>query len=113
MKNVLNGIVICVIVFMVLNIAAVGHAQDMGKKIYRGVVNTLTGWVELPKNVYVTSVEDSPLSSIGIGVVNGVKWMIVRTAVGVYETLTFPFPFPKGYAPIMEPEFAFTTKKTN
>jgi len=111
MKNLSKSMIICVIVLMIVNIASAGYAQDMGKKIYRGVVNTLTGWVELPKNMYMTSVDDNPLSSIGIGVVNGIKWMIVRTAVGVYETLTFPIPVPKGYAPIMQPEFAFNIKK--
>jgi len=45
MKNVLKGIIVCVAILMVLNIATASYAQDMGKKLYRGVANIVTGWV--------------------------------------------------------------------
>ncbi|MFA6142234.1 MAG: exosortase system-associated protein, TIGR04073 family [Candidatus Omnitrophota bacterium] len=111
MKNLLKGIIICVAVFMILNIANAGYAQDMGKKIYRGLANIVTGWVELPKNIYDTSVEDNPLSGLTIGLAKGVGMTIVRTGAGVYETVTFPFPIPEGYAPVLEPEFVFNKTK--
>ena len=107
MKNMLKGIIICVAVLMLLNIATSGFAQDPAKKLGRGVANILTGWVELPKNIYDTSVEDNPLSGMTIGLAKGVGMTIVRTGAGVYETVTFPFPIPEGYAPVIEPEFVF------
>ncbi|MCX5686034.1 MAG: exosortase system-associated protein, TIGR04073 family [Candidatus Omnitrophica bacterium] len=107
MKNLLMGIIICVAILMVLNIANACYAQDMGKKIYRGLANIITGWIELPKNIYDTSVEDNPLSGLTIGLAKGVGMTIVRTGAGVYETVTFPFPIPEGYAPVLEPEFVF------
>jgi len=80
MRNLLKGIIICVVALMILNIASASYAQDMGKKLYRGVANIVTGWVELPKNIYDTSVEDNPLSGITIGLAKGVGMTIVRLA---------------------------------
>ena len=111
MKSLLKGIIICVAILMVINIVNACYAQDMGKKVYRGLANILTGWVELPKNIYDTSVEDNPLSGLTIGLAKGVGMTIVRTGAGVYETVTFPFPIPEGYAPVLEPEFVFNKAK--
>ena len=111
MKSLLKGIIICVAVLMILNMATASYAQDMGKKLYRGVANIVTGWVELPKNIYDTSVEDNPLSGITIGLAKGVGMTIVRTGAGVYETVTFPFPIPEGYSPVLEPEFVFKSNE--
>ncbi len=111
MKMMIKGIIICVAVLMVLNMATASYAQDMGKKLYRGLANVVTGWVELPKNIYDTSVEDNPLSGLTVGLAKGVGMTIVRTGAGVYETATFPFPIPEGYTPVLEPEFVFAKGK--
>ena len=66
MKKMVKGIIILVAVLMIVNIATASYAQDMGKKIYRGLANILTGWIELPKNIYDTSVEDNVLSGLTI-----------------------------------------------
>ena len=47
MRKMTKGIIICVAILMVLNIATASYAQDMGKKLYRGLANVVTGWVEL------------------------------------------------------------------
>ena len=107
MKNLIKGIIILVAVLMLVNMATASYAQDMGKKLYRGLANIVTGWVELPKNIYDTSIEDNPLSGFTIGLAKGVGMTIVRTGAGVYETVTFPFPIPEGYTPVIEPEFVF------
>jgi len=31
----------------------------------------------------------------------------MRMAVGVYEVVTFPFPLPKDYVPVLEPAFVW------
>ena len=110
MKGLVRGIIICVAILMILNIATSSYAQDPGKKLYRGIANIVLGWVELPKNIYDTSVEDNVLSGLTIGLAKGVGMTIVRTGAGVYETVTFPFPIPEGYAPVLEPEFVFKSK---
>ena len=111
MKRMIKGIIVCLAILMVLNIAASSYAQDAGKKLYRGLANILTGWVELPKNMYDTSVEDNILSGLTIGLAKGVGMTIVRTGAGIYETVTFPFPIPEGYNPVLEPEYVFKGKE--
>ena len=109
MKEITKGLIICIAVLLVLNfVATQSYAQDPAKKLGRGIANILTGWVELPKNIYDTSVEDNPLSGLTIGLAKGVGMTIVRTGAGVYETVTFPFPIPEDYTPVLEPEFVFS-----
>lgn len=105
MKNSLKVIIIFVAVLMILNIASAGYAQDMGKKLFRGVINIASGWVELPKNVYVIGMEQNFASGMVIGVPKGILMAVVRTAAGIYDTLTFPIAFPKDYKPVLKPEF--------
>ncbi len=82
-------------------------AQDAFTKLGRGVANTLTGWVELPKNVYNTSVEDNALTGMTLGLAKGAGMTLVRTASGIFEIATFPFALPEDYKPILEPEYVF------
>lgn len=102
-----KGIIVAVALVTVLSIASTSYAQDPGKKLMRGLANIVTGWVELPKNVYETSVEDNVFSGLTIGLAKGIGMTIVRTGAGIYETVTFPFPIPEDYAPVLEPEFVF------
>ncbi len=113
MKNIIKGVIICLAVMVVVNVASACFAEDMTmtSKLGRGLANILTGWVELPKNIYDTSVEENPLAGITIGTAKGVGMTIVRTGAGIYETITFPFPIPEGYKPVLEPEFVFSESK--
>ena len=108
MKSILKGMIIAVSVLMVLSIATASYAQDPAKKLGRGLANILTGWIELPKNIYDTSVEDNPLAGLTIGLAKGIGMTIVRTGAGIYEVATFPFPIPEDYGPVLEPEFIFS-----
>jgi len=111
MKNMVKGLILCIAILLALNIVTSScYAQDPAKKLGRGIANILTGWVELPKNIYDTSVEDNPLSGLTIGLAKGIGMTIVRTGAGVYETVTFPFPIPEGYTPVLEPEFVFKSQ---
>jgi putative exosortase-associated protein (TIGR04073 family) len=103
-----KGLIICMALLMIFSFATTCFAQDMGKKLARGLANVLTGWVEIPKNVYDTSVEDNIFSGLTVGLVKGLGMAIVRTGAGVYETVTFPFPIPEDFAPVLEPEFVFS-----
>ena len=92
---------------VVITTSTVCFASDPFTKLGRGVANTLTGWIELPKNVYNTSVEDNAFTGITLGLAKGAGMSIVRTGVGIYEIVTFPFPLPENYAPVIEPEYVF------
>jgi len=92
---------------MVLMTTTICFAQDAFTKLGRGVANTLTGWVELPKNIYNTSVEDNAFTGMTLGLAKGAGMTLVRTGAGIYEIATFPFPLPENYRPILEPEYVF------
>ena len=74
-------------------------------KLGRGIVNVLTGWIEIPKNVAVEWKKTDPFSGVVIGTVKGFGWGWGRTVSGVYDIVTFPLPVPEDYNPLMEPEF--------
>ena len=94
-------------VLAALLVTTVCFAQDPFTKLGRGVANTLTGWVELPKNIYNTSVSDNAFAGITLGLARGAGMTLVRTGAGLYEIVTFPFPLPQDYRPILEPEYVF------
>lgn len=110
MRKLLKGIIICVAALMILNIASAGYAQDMGKKLQRGLINIATGWMEIPKNVREISASDGTISGIFIGIPKGCGMTIIRTGFGIFEALTCPFPIPNDYKPILEPEFIYKQK---
>lgn len=95
------------LVILLVIFPVVCYAQEPFTKLGRGAANALTGWVELPKNVYSTSVENNPFAGLTLGLAKGFGMAIVRTGAGLYEILTFPFPLPEHYKPILEPEYVF------
>lgn len=87
------------------------YAQDlaskMGNKLKRGVVNIATGWVELFNQPHKIGQEEGFGAGATKGVAMGIGWTVGRTVVGAWETVTFLFPIPSDYAPILEPEYVF------
>lgn len=81
------------------------EAASMMHKLGRGIVNVLTGWIEIPKNIAVEWKKTEPFTGFVMGTVQGVGWGVGRTATGLYDIVTFPLPIPEGYKPLMEPEF--------
>lgn len=106
-KTWVKGASVAMIAAAALGSSTVCYAQDAFTKLGRGVANTLTGWVELPKNIYETSVEDNAFAGATLGLAKGAGMTIVRTGSGIYEIATFPFPLPEDYKPILEPEYVF------
>ena len=75
------------------------------RKLGRGVSNVLFGIVEMP-NQYTKAVSDhGGAAGITYGVPKGFARWIGRELTGVYEIVTFAVPFPRGYKPVMKPEF--------
>lgn len=79
--------------------------SKMFHKLGRGVSNVLLGWVEIPKNVAREWHRTEPFTGTIVGVIKGFGWGIARTIAGFYEVISFPFPIPRDYQPIMYPEF--------
>lgn len=77
------------------------NLQPVFEKGGRGLSNVLGGWLEIPLNIdkrYSKSdVVGSTLTGAAVGVFKG----LVRTGVGLYETVTFFLPYPENFAPIL------------
>jgi putative exosortase-associated protein (TIGR04073 family) len=79
--------------------------SGMSAKAGRGIVNTATGWLEFPKQIYVTWTEEGPATGICVGPFKGLGMTIVRTVTGVAELVTFYVASPGFYDPYFEPAF--------
>jgi putative exosortase-associated protein (TIGR04073 family) len=108
-----------VVVALVSALATGAGAEEMvspaaAEKAVRGLANTGLGVVvELPKTVYYDTLEDGPLYGLTVGVLEGLSWGIARTLVGIYEVVTFPFPAPEAYRPILTPAYPYQPGKTD
>lgn len=78
-------------------------------KLARGATNTVTGWVEIPKRIQETSLSSGAFAGWTWGLLRGLGYGFVRTVGGVYEVVTFPFPAPRDYRPVMRPDYVFTS----
>ena len=108
--------VMCCGVFVLMGLSAStaeaalpGWAYGAGGKLTRGVVNIVTGWLELPNQIVDTTRQQNVYVGMSLGLLRGVAKGVMREAVGVYETVTFLFPAPANYAPILYPVYAFET----
>ncbi len=75
------------------------------RKLGRGCANLLFGIVEVPNQITKASSEQGGAGGVTYGVGKGLVRWVARELVGVYEIVTFPFPLPSGYQPVMEPEW--------
>jgi putative exosortase-associated protein (TIGR04073 family) len=81
--------------------------DGMANKLARGVANVATGWLELPKQIYITCKEDGYAKGLTVGPLKGIGMTLVRTASGVGETVTFLIPFPGFYDPFFDPSYVW------
>jgi putative exosortase-associated protein (TIGR04073 family) len=87
--------------------------DGMATKGVRGAVNILTGWGEIPKQIYVTSVESGWLRGTIIGPLKGLGMTVVRTVSGAGELLTFFIAYPGFYDPWIEPRFVWMKESSD
>ena len=103
--------IIAVTFFFLPSAPASAESMDTNKaltKLTRGFVNLVTGWVEVPKRIQETAQDNGALAGFTWGLLRGIGYGFVRTAAGGYELLTFPFPAPPDYEPVIDPEYVFT-----
>lgn len=78
------------------------------EKLGRGIANSISFPFEIPLQMSKVNVSDGPLAGLTWGLLKGLGMAGVRACVGVYEIVTFPFPMPECYAPILkDPEYMF------
>ena len=73
-------------------------AQDPIHKAGRGIVNVLTGWIEIPKQVHLGRHDENTLLGLGRGLIRGAGLTVLRGGVGIFEALTFLVAYPKDFA---------------
>lgn len=83
---------------MLLTACPSAWAQDPIHKMGRGVVNLMTGWLEVPKQMHRGRLDENALMGLGRGFMRGAGLTLLRGGLGIYETITFPFPYPKEFA---------------
>ena len=73
-------------------VAADSYFGNSSEKFVSGIANAVTGWVELPKNVILTSQKEGPIYGVTIGVAMGIMHTVGRSLVGVLDVATFFIP---------------------
>lgn len=68
------------------------YASTAGEKLGIGIINTATGWVEIPKTMIVTTHKDGIAMGLSGGLIKGVAHTLGRTALGVVDLATFVIP---------------------
>lgn len=79
-------------------------SADPVEKAARGVINTFTGLLEIPKVMYEDSVNENPLFGCTFGFFHGCGAAVYRTGAGLIDFFTFPF---KPYDDHIVPEYVF------
>lgn len=91
---------------------ALGREMDTGAlvvtKLFRGMVNAATGWMEIFKQTSLTWRESGPGIGMSWGLIKGIAYAVARSTAGGYEIATFTLPIPDGYRPIMQPEYVLS-----
>ncbi|MFC1631458.1 exosortase system-associated protein, TIGR04073 family [Candidatus Omnitrophota bacterium] len=98
---------VLIAVVLISNLIISPCFADPIRKLGRGLANAVTGVVEIPKKVILISKNDNPVLGLTWGWIKGAAVGLLRTAAGVYETVTFPIPAPADYEPMISPEFVF------
>jgi len=75
------------------------------RKLQRGFLNVVLSPFEISSELSKEVRNDTIPPSWVAGAGRGICYMFGRAFMGVYEMVTFPFPCPKGYKPILQPEF--------
>lgn len=81
--------------------------DGMAAKGVRGAANLVTGWAEIPKQIYVTGEETGWLRGAVIGPFKGIGMALVRTVSGAGELVTFFVAYPGYYDSWIEPRFVW------
>ena len=94
----------------------IGQTPGPARKLARGLANTLFGCVELPLAIQRVYRFQGGIPASTLGVVSGMAAATTRTAIGIFEVVTFPFGLPTtaydmGYGSLLQPEFPHFSSK--
>lgn len=81
--------------------------QAMSSKLNRGIFNILTGWGEIPRQMIISGRNKGWWAPIPVGIPAGAIMTVVRTGVGIFDTVTFFIPINDSYEALMDPAFVW------
>jgi len=71
---------------------AESYPAKVGEKLGNGIVNVVTGVIEIPKTMMVTSHAKGPAYGATAGFMTGIVHMLGRTLCGALDLATFMIP---------------------
>lgn len=99
-------LIILAILLFTAAMTSPAYCNDWGRKLGRGVCNVFTFPLELYTQTAEVNNSEGLFAAATWGIIKGLGMSVVRAACGVYEVVTFPFPVPADYMPILtDPEF--------
>ncbi len=84
---------------------ALAEKYTAGRKFARGLAAVTCGFLEIPGNMVKETRRSGAATGFTLGFVEGLGRLVVRELVGVYEIITAPADVPKGFRPVIKPEF--------
>lgn len=85
----------------------------MGTRLRRGAANAGLGWLEVPAGIQEIGSQHGVGAAATWGLLHGSGRAVQRTAVGLFEILTFPFKLTQDNKPMIEPEFVLDKPKAD
>ena len=82
-------------------------AEKMAIKFSRGIANTFTGIVELPKQTILTGRDMGTIGYVVVGPLKGISMTFYRTFIGLSESIFFAVPQPGYYDPMIDPPYVW------
>lgn len=94
MKIMPKSLLVLSIVFLFSPYVAMAHEYPtkVGEKLGNGVANIVTGFVEIPKTMIVTSQNDGVAYGMTNGFFIGIVHAVGRTLSGAFDVATFVVP---------------------
>ncbi|MDD2541105.1 MAG: exosortase system-associated protein, TIGR04073 family [Desulfuromonadaceae bacterium] len=110
-KVLLLSLVLFVFVALVPGLATADQQPEMivGKmavKFTRGITNTVTSIVELPKQTILTGREMGAVGYV-VGPIKGIGMTLYRGVIGITEAVFCMVPQPGYYDPMIDPEYVW------
>lgn len=108
MKKTTSIFLLMLMLFMpMLHAAELENSGTAMRKLQRGFLNVALAPMDLFAVMRDGMKEETFIPGWASGLFKGSIFAVGRAATGVYEMVTFFVPAPSGYAPILQPEFAW------
>lgn len=103
MKQMFKSLPILFVLFFFAPYVAMAQSypSKVGEKLGNGIANVVTGVVEIPKTMIVTSHAKGPAYGMTAGFMTGIVHMLGRTLCGAADLATFMIPTK----PLVNPDF--------